>query len=62
MTRTTKDLDYVLEVREDGRWKERGRLGWPKPLIERARNLKKLGQEARVMHGSTEVGGWPGAY
>lgn len=54
--------EYVLQVLEDGRWTDRERLGWPKPLIEASWNLRRLGYEARVMHGTTEVGGAPGAF
>lgn len=55
MKREKKD-EYVLQVKDGGRWKVRERLGYPKPLIEAAGGIRRNGGEARVMHGDVQVG------
>ena len=56
---------YVLEIREDGRWKPHGWFPWPLPAWQEKTWLATQGVKARVMapagrHGRAEVGFAPG--
>lgn len=59
-----QDEDYVLLVKEDWdtRFRKRETLGYPKPLFEAADAIRRRGAQAKVMHGSTEVGCAPGVF
>lgn len=61
-TPTKKDPLYVLQIHEGGRWRNKEKKDYPSPLIEAAHARRKMGERARVMHGTTEVDGFPGVF